>query len=145
VTPQLATADAPPAPQVVSPGPAVRPVPLADRATASTPTVPSANPAQAHAPASAFAPAATFQPAVEPRPRHAAPTPDGGRSWRAASLGSLTYCLFAVQQPGPLAELRTREQVLDTPAPAPPAGGVREADPFLRRQNVLGEVSLLDL
>ena len=108
-------------------------------AALDAPVLPSPRDHGAPAPAEvALGPAAT-----ESRARHAAPVPDGGRAWRAASLGSLTYTRFAVQQPGPLEQLRTREQVLAAAAPAPAPTDAAH-DPFLRRQNVLGELSALN-
>ena len=68
-------------------------------------------------------------------------------AWTPATLSSLAYCLFAVQQPGPVSDLRTQDEAhaegLLTPVGAAVAGP--EPDAFLRRQNVLGEISLLDL
>lgn len=70
-----------------------------------------------------------------------------GITWTSSTLGTLAYTLFALQQPGPVADLRTREQAL-AEGIISPAGTIAtpgQEDPFLRRQNVLGEISQLDL
>lgn len=86
-----------------------------------------------------------------PQSSTSAPVPDApaapGQTWTPTTLGSLAYCLFALHQPGPVSELRTREEAraeglfaavgaVTTPGP--------ESDPLLRRQNLLGELSQLN-
>jgi hypothetical protein len=71
-----------------------------------------------------------------------------GITWTSSTLGTLAYTLFAIQQPGPVADLRTRDQAQAEGIISPAGGAVTPPspdDPFLRRQNVLGEISQLDL
>lgn len=78
----------------------------------------------------------------------AAETDRRGITWTSSTLGTLAYTLFAVQQPGPVVDLRTQEQARAEGiiSPTGAAGGRPSSDdPFLRRQNVLGEISQLDL
>ena len=67
--------------------------------------------------------------------------------WTPATLGSLAYFLFALQQPGTLDELRTADDVRAEGllAPAEVANPTVELDPFLRRKNLLGEIGSLNL
>jgi hypothetical protein len=80
----------------------------------------------------------------------AAETDRRGVTWTSSTLGTLAYTLFAVQQPGPVVDLRTQEQAKAEGIISPTGGaGIvttpGQEDPFLRRQNVLGEISQLDL